>query len=150
MAAPRHEMQTAFVHHSMKCWVYLEATMNHHLRHLVKRTPGIVLNYSGFISEFVDSSEGLQLLKMQHRSSPEVGKWAQVRKGIYMGDVGYITSIKSEGVEILAYRVIRVHPTLVLRPHYSRVRLSTGFTTFSLLRSKKISTHFEGISLSMG
>jgi transcription elongation factor len=77
--------------------------MNHHLRHLVKRAPGIILNYSGFISEFVDSSEGLKLLKMQHASSesPEVGKWAQVRKGIYKGDVGYITSIKSGRVEIL-------------------------------------------------
>ena len=85
--------------------------MNHHLRHLVKRTPGIVLNYSGFISELVDSSEGLQLLKMQHTSSPEVGKWAQVWKGIYMGDVGYITSIKSEGVEILLVPCLSGNPS---------------------------------------
>ena len=31
----------------------------------------------------------------------KVWKWAQVRKGIYEGDVGFITSIKSGGVEIL-------------------------------------------------
>ena len=83
--------------------MYLEATMNHHLRHLIKRAPGIILNYSGIISESVDSSEGLKLLKMQleDASSPEVGKWAQVRKGIYKGDMGYITLIKSGGVEVL-------------------------------------------------
>lgn len=75
--------------------------MNPYLRHLIKRTPGIVLNYSGFISEFVDSSEGLRLLEMQHASSPKVGEWVQVRKGIYKGDVGYIKSTESGGVELL-------------------------------------------------
>jgi transcription elongation factor len=99
--APRHEMRTAFVHGSIKCWVYLEATMNDFLRHLVKSAPGIIRNQSGFIFERVDSADGLTLLKMQHVSPQEVGKWVQVRKGIYKGDMGYVTSTRSGGVELL-------------------------------------------------
>jgi transcription antitermination factor NusG len=101
MAAPRHEMRTAFVHGSLKCWVYLEATMNDHLRHLVKQAPGVIRNQSGFISERVDSGEGLTLLEMQHASPPEVGKWVRVRRGIYKGDVGFVTSSTESGVQLL-------------------------------------------------
>jgi hypothetical protein len=75
--------------------------MNDHLRHLVKRAPGIIHNQSGFISERVDSSDGLKLLKLQHVNPPEVGKWVQVRKGIYKGDVGYVTSTRGGGVRLL-------------------------------------------------
>jgi transcription elongation factor len=75
--------------------------MNDHLRHLVKRAPGIIHHQSGFIFERVDSNDGLTLLKMQHVSPLEVGKWVQVRKGIYKGDMGYVTSSRSGGVELL-------------------------------------------------
>ena len=75
--------------------------MNDHLCHLVKRAPGVVHHQSGIISERVDSNDGLTLLKMQHVSPPEVGKWVQVRKGIYKGDVGCVTSTRSGGVELL-------------------------------------------------
>jgi hypothetical protein len=85
-------MRTTFVHSSTKDWVYLEATMNDHLHHLIKRAPRVVHHQYGFISERVDSYDGLTLLKMQHVSPPEVGKWAQVWKGIYKGDMGYVTS----------------------------------------------------------
>jgi len=101
MATPQHEMRNAFVHASTKSWVYLEATMNDHLRHLVKRAPGVVHHQFGIISEHVDFNGGLKLLKMQHVSPPEVGKWVQVRKGIYKGDMGYVMSTRSGGVELL-------------------------------------------------
>jgi hypothetical protein len=81
--------------------VYLEATMNDFLRHLIQRAPGIIRNQSGFILERVDSGDGLRLLKMQHVSPPEVGKWVQVRRGIYKGDVGYVTSARSGEVQLL-------------------------------------------------
>ena len=76
--------------------------MNDHFRQLLKLAPGILGN-SGFIFEHVDHSEGLRLLKMQHARPVEVGQWVQVRKGIYKGDVGYITSTESslKGVQLL-------------------------------------------------
>jgi hypothetical protein len=75
--------------------------MNDPLRHLVKRAPGIIRNQYGFISERVEFNDGLTLLKMQHASPPEVGKWVRVRKGVYKGDVGCVTSTRSGGVELL-------------------------------------------------
>ena len=96
--------------------------MNDHLRHLVKRAPGIIHNQNGFISERVDSSDGMTLLKLQHVSPLEVGKWVQVRKGIYKGDVAYVTStIGSGGVRLL------------LVPRLSQPQSSTG--NFSHSRS---------------
>lgn len=74
--------------------------MNDPLRHLLKLAPGIICNDSGFISEYVDSSDGLRLLN-QHVSPLEVGKWVQVRRGIYKGDVGYVMSTESERVQLL-------------------------------------------------
>jgi len=38
---------------------------------------------------------------MQHASPPEVGKWVQVWKEIYKGDLGYATSTEGEEVELL-------------------------------------------------
>jgi hypothetical protein len=75
--------------------------MNDPLCHLVKRAPGIIRNQYGFISERVEFNDGLTLLKMQHASPPEVGKWVRVRKGVYKGDMGCVTSTRSGGVELL-------------------------------------------------
>jgi hypothetical protein len=75
--------------------------MNDHLRRLVKRAPGVVHHQSGFIYERVDYNDGLTLLKMQHVSPLEVGKWVQVRKGTYRGDIGCVTSTRSGRVELL-------------------------------------------------
>ena len=75
--------------------------MNVHLCHLLKLAPGIIRDHSGIMFERVDSSDGLRLLKMQNASLVEIGKWVQVRKGTYKGDVGYVTSIESGRVQLL-------------------------------------------------
>jgi hypothetical protein len=154
MVAPGHEMLSAFTHDSIRSWVYLEATMNDHLRHLLNLTPGIIRNQSGLIFQHIDSSDGLRLLKMQHASPPEVGKWVQVRRGIYKGDVGYVTSTKSGGVQLLLIPRLsqpgEFPPTLVPRPHYSTMRPSCGFIILSLSVSERMSTHFEETDSSMG
>jgi hypothetical protein len=155
MAVPRHKILSAFAHGSIRCWVYLQATMNDHLRRLLKLAPVII----GNSSQHVDWSDGLRLLRMQHatQSTLEVGKWVQVRKEIYKGDVGYITTTKSTGFIsflFLAYRNHRLPrnnpPSLVPHPPYSTVRPSSGFTILSLSTSKRISTHFGATGSSMG
>lgn len=75
--------------------------MNVHLRHLLKLAPGVIRDPSGIISERVDSNDGLRLLNMQNASRVEVGKWVQVQRGIYKGDVGYITSVEGGRVQLL-------------------------------------------------
>ena len=96
--------------------------MNDHLRHLLKVAPGIIRNHSGFISERVESSDGLSLLKRQNASPVEVGKWVQVRKGIYKGDVGYVTSTELSGGRIQLLLIPRLSPPQVPNgnPSHSR------------------------------
>jgi hypothetical protein len=91
--------------------------MNDHLRRLLKLAPGIISNQSGFISEHVDSRDGLILLKMHNASPVEIGKWVQIRKGIYKGDLGYVTSTESGDVQLLLI------PRL-LQPQTSKQNLS--------------------------
>lgn len=88
--------------------------MNDHLHRLLNLAPGIIRDQSGLISQRIETSDGLRLLKMQHVSPPEVGKWVQVRKGIYKGDLGYATSTKGGEVQLL------------LIPRLSQPRTSRG------------------------
>lgn len=93
--------------------------MNDHLHRLLNLAPGIIRNQSGLISQRIETSDGLRLLKMQHASPPEVGKWVQVRKGIYKGDLGYVTSTEGGEVELL------------LIPRLSQPRASRGIPSHS-------------------
>jgi hypothetical protein len=82
--------------------VYLEATLNEYLRNLLRLTPGVICNHSGLVYQHIPLSEGLELLKMRHaRDPPQVGKWVQVLRGIYKGDVGYVLSTRMSKVQLL-------------------------------------------------
>jgi len=93
--------------------------MNDHLHRLLNLAPGIIRDQSGLISQCIETSDSLRLLKMQHVSPPEVGKWVQVRKGIYKGDLGYATSTKGGEVQLL------------LIPRLSQPRTSRGYPSHS-------------------
>ena len=71
--------------------------MNDHLHRLLRLTPGIIADSV----EHIDRRDGLRLLNMQHVSPVEVGQWVQVRKGIFKGDAGYVTSTGPRGVRLL-------------------------------------------------
>jgi transcription elongation factor len=102
MAYPRHEIRSAFANGSARGWVYVEATMNNHLRRLLRLTPGILCNHCGICSQHIPFNEGLALLKMcRLKDPPELGKWVQVRRGTYKGDVGYVLSVAASEVHLL-------------------------------------------------
>ena len=76
--------------------------MNDHLRRLLRLTPGIFCDRCGICSQRVPFNEGLELLKMRSvNKPPELGKWVQVLRGTYKGDVGYILSVASSEVHLL-------------------------------------------------
>jgi hypothetical protein len=74
--------------------------MNDRLRRRLKLAPGITLNRTGIIYSRIDFNDGLKLLRMEPPSLQEVGKWVQVRRGTYKGDVGYVTSTNTSGVQL--------------------------------------------------
>jgi transcription antitermination factor NusG len=103
MALPAHELQCAFMRDSIRGWVYLETRMNRKLCQLLKCTPGIIVRDSGLISQRIEFKDWLPLLKMHDdaRNMPQVGKWAEVKKGLYKGDVGCVDSVETWGVQLL-------------------------------------------------
>ena len=101
-ATPLHELRSTFTRQSIPSWVYLETTMNPQLRNLLQRTPGIIVRNSDIITERIEFKDWLSLLKMRDtKELPKVGKWAEVRKGLYTGDVGCVVSVETWGVQLM-------------------------------------------------
>ena len=112
---PAHELRSSFMRESLRGWVYLEATMNHNLHHLLQRTPGVIVCSSGIISQPIPFEEWLPLLKMQgSKDLPKVGKWVEVQKGIYKGDAGYVDLVDTWGVQLLLIPRLPPKPSYVL------------------------------------
>ena len=101
MVYPRHETRSAFTSGSVRGWVYLEATMNSHLQRLLRLTPGIIHDCCGICLQHIPLNEGLELLKMHPQDPPELGKWVQVQRGAYKGDIGYVLSVAASEVHLL-------------------------------------------------
>lgn len=74
--------------------------MNKLLHNLLQRIPGIIHTRSALILEHIDFSDGVKLLSM-HLPMARLGGWVRVLKGVYRGDVGFITSMESGGVQLL-------------------------------------------------
>ncbi|KIK07882.1 hypothetical protein K443DRAFT_2099, partial [Laccaria amethystina LaAM-08-1] len=102
LAAPWHELRSAFTRGSIRGWVYLETTMNEHINRLLKLTPGIVSRRTGIIREQIDFEDWTKMLTMHDiEANVDVGRWVRVRKGTYKGDVGYVLASESWGVRLL-------------------------------------------------
>jgi len=101
--------------------VYLEATLNEHLRKLLGLTPGVNRDRCGLVTQRIHFNEGLKVLEMRPLTDPPpVGGWVQVRKGMYKGDVGHLLSTASWGIQLLL--IPRLSPPDVLRSKRKRSR----------------------------
>jgi hypothetical protein len=130
MTAPRHEIRAAFAPAGLTGWVYLEATMNEHLRNMLKLTPGVFRHFLDY--KAITHEDGKKLLQLRQFVLPEyVGKWVQVRKGDYKGDVGYVLSAEPWGVRLLLIpRLPPPHNTYDSRLKRKRSRLHSEPTLF--------------------
>jgi len=64
--------------------------------------PGIVSHRTGIIQEQIDFQDWTQMLTMNDiKTDVDVGRWVQVRKGTYKGDIGYVIASESWGVHLL-------------------------------------------------
>ncbi len=69
---------------------------------LLGHTPGIICNRQGVIRQGVDISDWTKLLKMTTPSEIIKPKqWVRVCKEMYKGDIGFVISVESWGVEVL-------------------------------------------------
>jgi len=101
-ASPEHCLRSAFTRGTLQGWVYLEATMNPALIHLLKWTPGIIRTRQDLVCGEINPSDFMRLLTMTEPTcNLKEGEWAQVRKGLYKGDVGLVVAVENWGVEVL-------------------------------------------------
>jgi len=102
IVSPPHEVRSAFTRGSIRGWVYVEATMNEHLRRLLNHAPGVILKQSGIICQQIDFQDWVGMLTMRdHMKVQDIGKWVHVQKGVYKGDVGFVNSLEDWGVRLL-------------------------------------------------
>jgi transcription elongation factor len=95
---PEHELRSIFTRGSIRGWVYVEATMNNQLLHLLKRAPGVVRLKTGIIQHQIDFKDWVKMLTMKdEKKDVAIGQWVRVCKGTYKGDVGYVDSIENWG-----------------------------------------------------
>ena len=73
--------------------------MNKQLAKLLTITPGVFHNDGGLVYQWIERSEGLELLTMS--DSKPLGQWVKVRRGIYKGDVGHVMSTRDSSVQLL-------------------------------------------------
>lgn len=98
LAKPKHELRSAFTRAPISGpgWIYLEATMNEHLRHLLKYTPGIGRRQGReILCETIDPADWKATLHISQ--NVDVGKWVRVGKGTYKGDVGCVSKLETSG-----------------------------------------------------
>jgi len=125
LAAPQHELCSAFTWGSIHGWVYLEMTMNKHINCLLKITPGIVCCRTGIIQEQIDFKDWMKLLTMKDvKTNVDVGKWVWVCRGTYKGEVGYVLALKLWGVCLLL--VPRLPPPNLTGSTLKRKRSATA------------------------
>jgi len=100
--------------------------MNEDLNCLLKRTPGIVWQWNGVIWEQVDFGDWTKMLTMvDSQTSIGVGKWARVCRGLYKGDIGYVSAVENwGGVSLLL--VPRLQPPQPLRTSASKRKHGTA------------------------
>jgi len=114
--------------------------MNPRLRYLLQRTPGIVVGNSGIITQRIKFEDWLPLLEMHDtKELPKVGKWVEVLKGLYNGDVGYVDSVEPWGVQLfLVPRIPASKPSNVLPFKRKRSRPCATPTLFDPLVIKQV------------
>ena len=100
---PHYELRSAFCRGSICGYIYLEATMNKYLVHLLRRIPGIRIGLTGVRYNCVPEEEWEALLVMQDvEVTPVKGDWVVISRGKYKGDFALVSSLeKWQGVNVL-------------------------------------------------
>ena len=65
-------------------------------------TPGIIRTQSGVVRQMIDPSDWVKLLTMQDPTTVvKANQWIRVRKGVYKGDIGFVTHVEGWGAQVL-------------------------------------------------
>jgi hypothetical protein len=156
-ASSDHKIRSAFTCGSVRGSIYVEGVLDASMISLLNWTPGIVRKQSAVVRQIIDPSDWVRLLTMRDPNTVvKAGQWIRVRKGVYKGDIGFVTLVKTWGAQVLV--VPRLKPP---RPQAaaSLKRKRTAFrpeprlfdpTTFSSMFQRQPKLHYNGIYTSRG
>lgn len=106
-----HQLRSAFTRGSIRGCVYLECDMNNDLVRLLQRIPAILRTKQGVLRNKINPEDQLKLLRMISVDTlVEAGKWVQVKKGLYKGDIGLVTATHTWGIDLLLVPRLAFHP----------------------------------------
>ena len=114
LARPEHELRTIFTHGSIRGHVSMEAKLNRKLDDLLRLLPGVIRSKGVAVKTCVEPSDWKATLSIPDAAVTRglaVGKWALVSKGVYKGDLGYVSRIEPwGGVTLLLVPRLRTPP----------------------------------------
>ena len=80
----------------------MEGNLDANMISILRSTPRIVCNKTGIVCQLVDPSDWLKLLTMHdHMTMVKAGQWIRVHKGVYKGNLGFVTDVETWGVCVL-------------------------------------------------
>lgn len=95
-------LHAAFTPGHIRGCVYLECTMNDHLKRLLLQTNGINRSRQGLQYRRIDPQEAHKLLILpKDNRTVEAGDWVRIKRGVYKGDTGHIFETHNWGVIVL-------------------------------------------------
>ena len=80
----------------------MEGNLDANMISILRSTPGIVCNKTGVACQLVDPSDWVKLLTMHDPMTVvNTGQWIRVHKGVYKGNLGFVTDVETWGVHVL-------------------------------------------------
>ena len=107
--ATHHQIRSAFTRGSVRGAIYVEGNLDADMISLLNLTPGIIRKRSGVVRQLIDPSDWVKLLTMQDPIlMVEAGQWVRVRKGVYKGDLGFVTRVEAWGAQVLVVPRLKI------------------------------------------
>ena len=87
----------------------MEGNLDDNVISLLNLTPGIIWKRSGVVCQLIDPSDWVKLLTMQDPIfEVKAGQWIQVHKGVYKGDLGFVTCVEAWGAQVLVVPCLKI------------------------------------------
>ena len=155
--ATQHQIRSAFTRGSVRGAIYVEGNLDADMISLLNLTPGIIRKRSGVVRQLIDPSDWVKLLTMRDPITVvKVGQWVRVCKGVYKGDLGFVTRVEAWGAEVLVVPRLKT-PTPQGDTSLKRKRTAIkpeprlfDLATFSSMFQREPSLQYDGSYASRG
>src|SRR5882762_651104 len=156
-ATSEHHIRSAFTRGSIRGSIYVEGILDANMISLLNVTPGI-RKESGVVRQRIDPSDWVKLLTMQKVDTVvDPSQWVRVRKGVYKGDLGFVTHVEGWGARVLVVPRLKA-PAPQGAASLKRKRPAAikpeprlfDFTTFSSMFQRQAKLHYNGTYTSRG